>query len=77
MIQHRLHNICHIAQALRELQPLLQSPQVGLASKAALVHASGIAEDYDKEVAVLNMAAELDVSHLQLHLRPLALRATF
>ena len=49
-------------QALRELQPLLQSPQVGLAAKAALLHASGAAEDHDKEVAVTNMVAELDVS---------------
>ncbi len=51
-----------LAQALRELQPLLQSPQVGLAAKAALIHASGVAEDHDKEVAVIQMAAELDVS---------------
>ena len=49
-------------QALRELQPLLLSPQVGLVAKAALIHASGTAEDHDKEVAVMNMAAELDVS---------------
>ncbi|DBB04932.1 TPA: hypothetical protein ACH3X3_010212 [Trebouxia sp. C0006] len=48
------------AEALRELQPLLQSPQVGLAAKAALIHASGVAEDHDKEVAVIQMAAELD-----------------
>lgn len=49
-------------QSLRELHPLLQSPQVGLAAKAALIHASGAAEDHDKEVAVMNMATELDVS---------------
>lgn len=49
-------------QALRELQPLLQSPQVGLAAKAAVIHASGVAEDHDKEVAVNRLAAELDVS---------------
>jgi len=35
---------------------------VGLAAKAALIHASGVAEDHDKEVAVIQMAAELDVS---------------
>lgn len=51
-------------QALRELQPLLQSPQVGLAAKAALIHASGVAEDHDKDVAVMNMATELDVSRV-------------
>ena len=51
-------------QALRELQPLLQSPQVGLAAKAALIHASGVAEDHDKDVAVRNMATELDVSRV-------------
>ena len=49
-------------QALRELQPLLQSPQVGLAAKAALIHASGVAEDHDRDVAVMTMATELDVS---------------
>ena len=49
-------------QALRELQPLLQSPQVGLAAKAALIYASGVAEDHDKDVAVASMATELDVS---------------
>lgn len=51
-------------QALRDLQPLLQSPQVGLAAKAALIHASGTAEDHDKEFAVMNMVTELDVSNL-------------
>jgi len=61
-------------QALRELQPLLQSPQVGMAAKAALIHAKGVAEDHDKEVAVLKMAAELDVSlpclvHMQTYLQ--------
>ena len=51
---------------MRELQPLLQSPQVGLAAKAALIHASGVAEDHDKEFAVSKMAAELDVSNILL-----------
>lgn len=51
-----------VAQAMRELQPLLQSPQVGLAAKAALIQASGTAEDHDTEVAVIKMAADLDVS---------------
>lgn len=49
-------------QALRQLQPLLQSPQVGLAAKAALIYATGYAEDHDKEVAVTRLATELDVS---------------
>lgn len=48
-------------QALRELQPLLQSPQLGLAAKAALIYASGYAEDHDKEVAVTRLGTELDV----------------
>lgn len=47
---------------MRDLQPLLQSPQVGLAAKAALIYASGYAEDHDKEVAVSKLATELDVS---------------
>lgn len=51
-------------QALRDLQPLLLSPQVGLAAKAALIYASGYAEDHDKEMAVNKLATELDVSQL-------------
>ena len=53
------------AQALRELQPLLQSPQAGLAAKAALIHASGVAVDHDTEIAVMKMATELDVNYIQ------------
>lgn len=53
-------------QALRELQPLLQSPQLGLAAKAALIYASGYAEDHDKEFAVTRLATELDVSFVSI-----------
>lgn len=60
-------------QAPRELKPLLQSPQVGLAAKAALVYASGIAEDHDKDVALMNMATELDVSSSVPAVAPLSL----
>lgn len=53
-------------QALRELHPLLQSPQLGLAAKAALICASGYAEDHDKEIAVTRLATELDVSFVSI-----------
>ncbi|KAA6420554.1 MAG: tetratricopeptide repeat 21B [Trebouxia sp. A1-2] len=62
----RLQDICSQALAVRTNDHAVlfwrASPQVGLAAKAALIHASGVAEDHDKEVAVIQMAAELDVS---------------